>query len=89
MRECKAMTTLFVATQSASDGCLPWSQRLGYRYPCAAVASARHPLLGDEAVSIDADTPRRSAYLEARRRLVDERRRQRDDHLPALAGRWL
>lgn len=77
--------TVFVVTQSLSDGRLPWSQRLGFLFQRAAVATVRHPLLGHEAFPLDSDASRRTAYLAVKRQLVGERRQQRDDHIRALA----
>lgn len=77
--------TIFVVTQSLTDGRLPWSQRLGYAFQHAQVASVRHRWLGDEGVPVGTSQERRRAYATIKRCLAPAPRSDRDAAIDELA----
>ncbi len=77
--------TIFVVTQSLSDGRLPWAQRLGFVFQHTAAASLQHELLGHEPVALTAPSSRRGAYDHVKRALAPLPRELRDAHITALA----
>ena len=80
-----ARATVFVVTQSLSDGRLPWSQRLGYAFQHTTATELRHPLLGPEPVPITDGGTRRRTYQTIKLGLSSESREHRDDHIERLA----
>ena len=73
--------TIFVVTQSLTDGRLPWSQRLGFAFQHTSVATLRHPWLGTDESQLPDAASRRRAYLRVKRRLVTKPREIRDAHI--------
>ena len=77
--------TIFVVTQSLTDGRLPWSQRLGFAFQHTSLTTLRHPWLGPDEVPLRDAASRRRAYLLVKRRLVAEPRQSRDAHIATWA----
>ena len=77
--------TVFVVTQSLSDGRLPWAQRLAFMFQRTAVASLQHELVGHESVALTTPGERRGAYDRVKRSLAPLPREQRDAHITAIA----
>ena len=80
-----AHATVFVVTQSLSDGRLPWSQRLGFAFQHATATAFQHPLLGPNPVPLTDDAARRRAYQAIKLSLVSKTREQRDADIDRLA----
>jgi peptidoglycan/xylan/chitin deacetylase (PgdA/CDA1 family) len=77
--------TIFVVTQSLTDGRLPWSQRLGFAFQHTSITSLRHAWLSPDETLLPDEPSRRRAYLHVKRRLVAEPRESRDAHIEAWA----
>ena len=82
-----ARATIFVVTQSLTDGRLPWSQRLGYAFQNAQVDTIEHALLGSEAVPLRDDAARHDAYQCVKRALLTMARPERDAIIDDIASR--
>ena len=78
--------TIFVVTQSLSDGRLPWSQRLGYAFQHATTDSLQHVLLGPEPVPLPDGSTRHRAYVRVKQALASMARPLRDRIIDDLAG---
>jgi peptidoglycan/xylan/chitin deacetylase (PgdA/CDA1 family) len=76
--------TIFVVTQSLTDGRLPWSQRLGFAFQHTAAATLQHPSLGPDPMALPDEGSRRTAYLRVKRSLVAEPREHRDAQIDAI-----
>ena len=71
-------TTVFVVTQSLTDGRLPWSQRLGYLFQHTEAIELQQDLLGSDPVALSDDAQRRRAYARMMQRLMPLERVPRD-----------
>jgi peptidoglycan/xylan/chitin deacetylase (PgdA/CDA1 family) len=82
-----AKATVFVVTQSLSEGHLPWSQRLGYAFQHSTVTELEHPSLGPRPVSLASTAERRGAYARVKLQLVSLAREPRDAIISEIADR--
>ena len=79
--------TIFVVTQSLSDGRLPWSQRLGYAFQHAQTDSLEHVLLGPDSVPLTDDGSRHRTCLRVKHALTTMARPERDRVIDDIASR--
>ena len=79
--------TVFVVTESLTDGKLPWAQRLGIVFQRTEQSAVQHPLLGPEQRPLDTEARRRGAYSEMMDRLAPLPRRSRDEVIEELGER--
>ncbi len=78
--------TIFVVTQSLTDGRLPWSQRLGFLFQHTEAHEVQHELLGPEPVALMGDAERRRAYTRLMPQLMPLERVPRDAVIDELAA---
>jgi peptidoglycan/xylan/chitin deacetylase (PgdA/CDA1 family) len=80
-----AVATVFVVTESLSDGRLPWSQRIGFMFQKTRETQVQDDLLGPVAVTLAGDAQRRKAYAHMMQVLTPLDRRARDSAIERLA----
>jgi peptidoglycan/xylan/chitin deacetylase (PgdA/CDA1 family) len=78
LKEFGVAATVFVVTQSLSDGRLPWSQRLGFLFQHTEAEQVHHTLLGPDPFSLSDDAQRHQAYGRMMRHLMPLERLRRD-----------
>ena len=77
--------TVYVVTESLSDGRLPWSQRLGYMFQKTTATELQHVMLGREPVALTGEAQRRRVYAQMMRLLESVPREPRDGTIEELA----
>jgi peptidoglycan/xylan/chitin deacetylase (PgdA/CDA1 family) len=78
--------TIFVVTQSLTDGRLPWSQRLGFLFQHTEADEVQHDLLGPDPVTLSDDAERRRVYARMMQRLMPLERVPRDAVIDELVA---
>ena len=86
LEEFAVPATVFVVTQSLTDGRLPWSQRLGYLFQHTEAIELQHDLLGPDPVAVSDDDQRRRAYARMMRQLMPLERVPRDAVIDELVA---
>lgn len=79
--------TVYVVTESMTDGRLPWSQRLGYVYQNTEGTELEHGLLGPRPVPLSSTPERRAAYARTMQVLASVPRLPRDVAINEIARR--